>query len=67
MKYFKDSLFWVKFNNELQAIYDEEAAYVGLVAESKKNKNQSAAQEAISPWATWLNQNSQNNAIELIT
>jgi hypothetical protein len=31
MKYFKDSLFWVKFNNELQAIYDEETAYIGLV------------------------------------
>ena len=24
MKYFKDSLFWLKFNNELQAMYDEE-------------------------------------------
>ena len=30
MKYFKDSLFWVKFNNELQAMYDEECAYTGL-------------------------------------
>lgn len=30
MKYFKDSLFWVKFNNELQSLYDEECAYTGL-------------------------------------
>ena len=30
MKYFKDSLFWVKFNNELQQMYDEECAYTGL-------------------------------------
>ena len=30
MKYFKDSLFWVKFNNELQNLYDEECAYTGL-------------------------------------
>lgn len=30
MKYFKDSLFWVKFNNELQQAYDEECAYTGL-------------------------------------
>ena len=51
MKYFKDSLFWVKFNNKLQAIYDEEAAYVGLVANSNKMKAQSAAQDASSPHA----------------
>lgn len=31
MKYFKDCLFWVKFNNELQQMYDEECAYAGLV------------------------------------
>jgi len=24
MKYFKESLFWVKFNNELQQMYHEE-------------------------------------------
>lgn len=30
MKYFKDSLFWVKFNNELQAAYHEECQYTGL-------------------------------------
>lgn len=27
MKYFKDCLFWVKFNNKLQAMYDEEMQY----------------------------------------
>jgi len=32
MKYFKDSLFWVKFNNELQTLYDEELQYTGLGA-----------------------------------
>ena len=32
MKYFKDSLFWVKFNNELQQAYDEECAYTGLAS-----------------------------------
>jgi len=30
MKYFKDSLFWVKFNNELQQTYHEECQYTGL-------------------------------------
>ena len=30
MKYFKDALFWVKFNNELQHMYDEECQYTGL-------------------------------------
>lgn len=30
MKYFKDSLFWVKFQNELQQLYDEEVAYTKL-------------------------------------
>lgn len=30
MKHFKSALFWVKFNNELQAMYDEECAYTGL-------------------------------------
>jgi len=30
MKYFKDCLFWVKFNNELQQIYEEERAYASL-------------------------------------
>ena len=27
MKYFKDCLFWVKFTNKLQAMYDEEMQY----------------------------------------
>jgi len=30
MKYFTNSLFWVKFNNELQQMYDDECAYTGL-------------------------------------
>lgn len=30
MKYFKDSLFWTKFNNELQAQYDEESNFASL-------------------------------------
>ena len=30
MKYFKDSLFWVKFQRELQRMYDEECAYAGI-------------------------------------
>ena len=30
MKYFKDCLFWVKLNNELQAMYDEECKFAGL-------------------------------------
>ena len=30
MKYFKDTLFWVKFNNELQKMYEEELEYTGL-------------------------------------
>ena len=32
MKYFKDCLFWVKFNNELQQMYDEETAYSRLAS-----------------------------------
>ena len=30
MKYFKDCLFWVKLNNELQTMYDEECKFAGL-------------------------------------
>jgi len=30
MKYFKDSLFWLKFNNELQTMYEDELQYTQL-------------------------------------
>ena len=32
MKFFQRKLSWVKFNNELQQMYDEECAYTGLMA-----------------------------------
>ena len=30
MKHFKDTLFWVKFHSELQALYDEELSNMNL-------------------------------------
>ena len=50
MKYFKNSLFWVKFNNELQQMYDEECAYAGLVAGSKTN---TLSAQGASPQVMW--------------
>ena len=50
MKYFRDTLFWVKFNNELQKMYDDEVEYSGI----SSGRAQAAA--AATPQAMWVSQ-----------
>lgn len=43
MKYFKDCLFWVKFNNSLQAMYDEEMSYTSKLGSISPSGGAAAA------------------------